>query len=244
MVLAAVPAAIGIRLTKLSSIVAAILLATYPLGGPVRAEAVRCEGTMVKVSAPTPDRHRAICTVVWRTEDFLGQAGLTITELVEVRFVQQISQSDAIRYFASYDKRRQVIELLTLAALNDIEPPVRIFRQPPSRRLLNSFVAHELAHAALSEAPIASTLPLIAHEYTAYVAQLSLLEPHLRAEILDAFPLQAFADLGEISLNYYLMAPEAFAVKAYKHFAAKPRGSDFLYSLVTGAVRMNARGSP
>lgn len=243
MPLVAAPPAIGTRLTKLTLIVAAILLAAHLLDGPVRAEAVQCEGTMVNVSASTPDHHREVCTVVRRTCEFLGQLGLTITEPIEVRFAQKLSQSDPIRYFASYDKRRKVVEVLTLAAFDAMGPSIKIFRQQPSRQLLNSFVAHELVHAALSEAPIASTLPLVAHEYTAYVTQISLLDPKLRTAILDVFPLPAFAGLGEISLSYYLLAPEAFAVKSYRHFAAKPRGSEFLHNLVTGNIRMKARGS-
>lgn len=74
--------------------------------------------------------------------------------------------------------------------------------------------------------------------YIAYVVQLATLPETFREQLLAEFDNPAFQHERQMSRIFLQMAPEVFAVKAYRHFVAQPDPTAFFQRL------LNKRLSP
>ena len=96
--------------------------------------------------------------------------------------------------------------------------------KPWSAAMAASFLRHELAHMAVWEAIRGSPVQLRPewHEFIAYAIQFDLMAPQLRDNILAAHAgVQPSEDLLAINEFTSRMAPEVFAVTAYKTYLAE-----------------------
>lgn len=104
--------------------------------------------------------------------------------------------------------------------------------------LAGSFLRHELVHMAIWEIIGGSPARLRRewHEFIAYSIQLDLMGPDLRERVLAAqAEVPAFASLMQVNEFTSQMAPDVFAVGAYKTYLANGRES-FVAALLRGEV--------
>lgn len=110
------------------------------------------------------------------------------------------------------------------------------FTLPIGRELYRSLAAHETAHA-LAGCLFAIERPSIqAHEYVAYVAMLSSMEPGLRARVLRAYPGEGFDSEDRITPMFYMFDPMRFGAQAYRHYLKPEAGPAFLKAVLAGTA--------
>jgi len=170
---------------------------------------------------------------------WLEPTGLTLEHGPVISLVDRLPAGSDKHALGRFDGRLGVIELLDFrAAASASECGPRAFKVPMSRALWQSYVAHEVAHAAVRAHDTSHTFTVAQQEYVAAVVQLGTLPEAIRDEILsnyDGFP--AFGDASEISDLYYFMAPCAFAVKAYRHYLQPGNGPTFISRLLSTVPR-------
>ncbi len=127
---------------------------------------------------------------------------------------------------------------ITLLTFDAASAKGMVFRSPMSETLYASFVVHELAHAIADQHFAAGTRSLLAHEYLAYVAQLSSLSDDEREKILQKYKLKGFRSPHEMSPLFYQLNPGAFGVKAYLHYRGLADPQGFVRGLLDGTIRM------
>jgi len=170
---------------------------------------------------------------------WLAPADLKLERGPAIRLVGELPASSDKRALGYYDGRHDVIELLDYrAAVAASKCDTPAFKIPMGRALWQSYVAHEIAHATVRANNPPPTFTLAQYEYVAAVVQLGTLPEAVRGEILrnyEDFP--AFGETSEISDLYYLMAPCAFAVKAYRHYLKPGNGPAFIAWLLRAEPR-------
>ena len=97
--------------------------------------------------------------------------------------------------------------------------------------LHRSIVAHEVAHAIASQ-NLPEKQAFVTQEYIAYVTQLATMPPDVREKVLANFPNNSFDTDEQINMTIFMMAPEVFAVKAYRHFLKPENGAAFFQRLL------------
>jgi len=96
-----------------------------------------------------------------------------------------------------------------------------------------SYVAHELSHVVSDQYINPATKSHLAGEYIAAVTKLAVLTSESREKALKKFPnIEAYKSRGEMSVYYYLLAPNEFAVKCYLHFVSLDKPNDFIERLI------------
>ena len=96
-----------------------------------------------------------------------------------------------------------------------------------------SYVAHELAHAISSQYISPEVKNHTAGEYISAVTQLTVLTPESRKKILKKYQdIEAYKSMHEMSIYYFLFAPNEFAVKCYLHFISLDKPKEFINNLV------------
>ena len=200
-----------------------------------RSAEVACRQAGITVTGATAQDGKLVCAAVEDALAFLQPAGLHLERGPAIHLVGKLPASTDSHSLGRFDGRRGVIELLDYrAAVSATECGPRAFKVPMSHALWQSFVAHEIAHAAVHAYDTRGTVRRAQHEYVAAVVQLSTLPDAIRAEILDHYDdLPAFGDASEISDLLYYMAPCEFAVKAYRHYLAPGNGSGFISRLLS-----------
>jgi hypothetical protein len=108
---------------------------------------------------------------------------------------------------------------------------VEMFGMPVDHDLYKSLIVHEVAHVIASK-NFAVAQTFIAHEYIAYVTQLSTMPSVLREKILADLPGDGFTATEQINLTLFILSPELFAVQAYRHFQRPENGAAFLQRLL------------
>jgi hypothetical protein len=198
-----------------------------------------CQRAGIVVTGATAQDLQIVCAGASYALAWLEPAGLTLERGPAISLVDQLAADGDKHALGRYDAQRNVIALLDYrAAVAATECGPRAFKIPMSRALWQSYVAHEVAHAAVRAHDTSRTLTVAQQEYVAAVVQLGTLPEAIRSEILgnyDDFP--AFGDPGELSDLYYYMAPCEFAVKAYRHYLKPGNGPAFIKRLLSEPPR-------
>jgi len=196
-----------------------------------------CPGIPVQViSGSAPDR-ALVCSGAVKAVTFLQRHGLAMKESIQVRLTDA-AISDHGTHIGLYDAKAKAIEFLSFRqAVRQCE------KQSPFRTLMDealytSFAAHELAHAIADQNFQIKPGSRIAQEYVAYVTQISTMPSQKRLEILQNYSMSAFANPQQMSLLYYELDPNAFGVKAYRHFLTLADRTAFLQAVLTGTIRL------
>jgi len=102
------------------------------------------------------------------------------------------------------------------------------------RRLYESIVSHEVAHALASCTASSRPLSTRATEYIAAVTMLMTMDPVRLNALLAANPGIAFEDESEISEMAYALNPMRFGVMAYRHYLRQPDRAGFIQEILAG----------
>jgi hypothetical protein len=204
-----------------------------------RAEALACRQAGIVVTGTDAQDLPLVCAGVSDALAWLESANLKLERGPAIRLVSALPAGNDPRALGIYDARRNVIELLDYrAAVAASRCDTPAFKIAMGRALWQSYAAHEVAHAVLRANDTSRTLTLAHYEYVAAVVQLGSLPEAVRDEILlnyDEFP--AFEATHEVSDLFYLLAPCAFAVKAYRHYLKPGNGPAFIARLLRGEAQ-------
>lgn len=135
----------------------------------------------------------------------------------------------------SYDGRQNAIRVLGyLSAVRATEGNDPGLGRIANRSHWRSYVAHELAHAAIHGDCSTACPSRAIHEYVAAIVQIASLPDDQRSVLLAPYAdLEPFHQVSEISEIYYALNPHSFAVKSYKHYQKLSDPRTFLRSALT-----------
>lgn len=177
-----------------------ILLA--PLGAlPSWAVAPRCAGTDIVVPQWRNRAREQICAAATAALDLLRQVGLTAAGRWAVRPLDRAPGHDGAHLLGQFDARSRGIQLLrSEAAEAAARRRQRAFGVPISRARWQSYVAREVAHAAVAPHFAPDVRHWTATECLAAVVQLSNLPEAERQRFLARHgAVAAFGDAPEVS---------------------------------------------
>jgi len=200
----------------------------------VDAAALSCEKSPVIFSCDNDSDFKCLCSTANAALDFLSSIGLVTRDCISVRLVEHISSNSDHTLIGQYDPVLREVRLLTYAKvielvdLNKLMPGIAM-----SDELWCSYAAHELAHVISCKYLSSHIKAHTAGEYISAVTQLSVLSPRVRKEILNRYAdIEAYHSRSEMSELYFLMDPNKFAVKCYKHFITLDNPKGFIDMLV------------
>lgn len=207
-----------------------------------RADELVCPSTQATVAYPGDDFRETAsiaCDAITRTLGFMAASGFDTRNALRVEIVDELSTRDQGHPLGTYDNGSDAIRLLSWESFCQACSDNPLFGMPPNLDLYQSVIAHEAAHAIASGNFRIEKPSRTAHEYIAYVVQLSTMPADLRQLIIEQSSVSGFNDASEISSVYLAMNPEAFAVKCYLHYRDPENGNEFLHKLLGGEVRLD-----
>jgi hypothetical protein len=204
-----------------------------------RSAELACHRGAIVVTGDNADDLPLACAAVEHALVFLEPSGLTLERGPAIRLVEALPAGNDQHTLGLYDAKRDVVDVLNFrAAVAASECGPRAFKVPMSEPLWQSYIAHEIAHAAARAHDPLRRLSLAQHEYIAAVVQLGTLPQAIRETILHNYAgIPAFVDPSEITDLYYYMAPCAFAVKAYRHYLEAGNGPAFISRMLATGGR-------
>jgi hypothetical protein len=196
-----------------------VLLGLSP-AAPALARDEACVGIPVIVCGWSRTERERICAAAARALDFLGDAGLPPPRPVRMRPLQLAPGNEDAHCLGHFDASQREIRVLPYEdAVVATNGHARAFDLPMTRGLWQSYVAHEVAHAAIEDGFAEGAPRFTASEYVAGVVQIATMDDADRSLVLDRYrDVGAFGGRLEISGQYYLIDPARFAVKAYLHY--------------------------
>jgi len=201
--------------------------------GFVDADASLCPGTRVSVLADVGDEVDEVCKTIDTTFLFLTSQGLDTRAPLEIRMVDTLPPQCDRRSFACYDCRTRCIHMLKALQCLKLDFTAEV---PMTTALCRSVLSHEIAHAVADANFLVDKPSRLAHEYIAYITQLSTMPAGMRQQVLERFPGNGFSNADEMSVDYYLLDPTRFGVQAYRHFMKPGNGKAFVGKLLAGKV--------
>lgn len=205
---------------------------------PVVAERLRCADLPIAFECEKPEEIKCVCETARSAVIFLKSIGLETTDVITVRLVERFPPHQMHNMIGCYNATSREIDLLTyaktveLAQSNESIPAGGV-----SEDVWCSYAAHEIAHAVSSRYIGAESNNHTVGEYIAAVTQLSVLTSESREEILKAYQnIEPYESIAEMSIFYFLFAPNEFAVKCYLHFISQENPKEFIDRLVREGV--------
>jgi hypothetical protein len=230
---------IGRVAARLSAPVVLVLALAAPASRA--ASDVPCRDSTVTAIAWGREDAEHVCSAVHDALTLLHAMDLKLSAALTVHPLDgTVAASDA-HPLGRYDSRISDVQILPFSAAlaaSAERPPA--FGAPMTRDLWRSYIAHETAHA-VADRYFASEVPhLAAGEYIAGVVQLLVLADATRGAILENYRhIRGWSSASEITSVFYFLAPDAFAIKSYRHFAALPPDEQrrFIARLVREGLR-------
>lgn len=195
-----------------------------------------CPAIVVDVGSGSDEDRVLVCEGVAKARSFFREHGVEVQRRIRVR-LHATAMGERSNHIGLYDARNAQVELLTFEQARRQTIDDSLFGMQTNEALYVSVVAHEMAHAIADQNFEVRPASLVAQEYIAYVAQLSTMEPALRAKVLQSYGhLAAFDGIEEMSSTYYGLNPSGFGVKAYRHYLSAPQRSQFINGLLSGVI--------
>jgi len=181
---------------------------------------INCKGSPVTFECDSDSDFRCLCSSVNAALDFLASIGPTTNDRITVQLVDHFSLSADHTLIGSFDPVTYEVFLLNYAKVIELVETDKLMPGiAMSEELWCSYVAHKLAHVISCEYLSPCINPHTAGEYISAVTQLSVLPARIWGEILNRYAdIEAYHSRSEMSELYFLMDPNKFAVKCYKHF--------------------------
>lgn len=173
-----------------------------------------------------------ICSTVKVGRNILSSMGLTLPDHLTITASHTLPDNNLcqLKCIGVFDTKNYNIHLLDYESASRLSKKAPLFiNEKMGPELWDSYVIHELAHAALQNTTRPETSLCIASEYIASVAQMEFLSSIEREKILDNYRgLNGFDRPEEINMAYYLIDPGKFIVKAYRHYHRQENGPSFI----------------
>ena len=212
------------------------LLQCILIGGasPVYALRLKCADAPIAFEYEEPEEIKCVCETARAAIVFLKTLGLEATDVVTIRIVDHFPSHQTHNLLGCYYPESREVELLNYSKAVELSQKNKsMLGIGMSEEIWCSYAAHELAHAVSNQHINPASKNHLAGEYIAVVTQLAVLSHETREKILDKFPnIEAYKSRAEMSVYYYLFAPNEFAVKCYRHFESLAKPKEFVERLV------------
>jgi len=193
-----------------------------------------CNNSTVTFEFQNDNDSRCLCPTINSALEFLESIGLEINDSITIRLVDHINSSIDNNLVGSYNLLTHEVCVLTYDKTSDVVKTNKaVLGVPMTEELWCSYAAHEFAHVVSSRYLSPHIKTHTAGEYVAAVTQLSVISPDTREKILARYSdIDAYQSRAEMSELYFLMDPNKFAVKCYKHFLSLKDPRTFIEELV------------
>jgi hypothetical protein len=192
-----------------------------------------CPPGDVRVAGGPAEDALAVCAAAHSVSAFFRSVGLPRTAAIRVLLVERMPTEHAGNVLGCFTPRDARVTVLSFQAASSRG---RWFGQAMDRPLYASLVAHEIAHALAWCNAAGNPLGVRAAEYVAYVAMFATMDPARRQAILAEDPEIRFDSERQISDDFYYIAPNRFAIAAYRHFLRPENGARFLHAVLRAAA--------
>lgn len=199
-----------------------------------------CESDIRIVSKNDKDAMIA-CEAAKSASLFLQELGLDRKKPLRIEIVKSPSPAIPERAYGCYDFTSEIVSVLSFSdclKVSEQKPPYGIAL---TREMYKSFFVHEVGHAIVAANRAGNSVSRLAHECIAYITQFGVMKSKLRKEILDRFEYLSISSPAELSTLTYLLSPDVFAIKCYKHFLARKDKRGFLKALLSGDIELQPR---
>ena len=181
-----------------------------------------------------------ICNAAEKARAFFQSHGIELKRQIRIR-LQHDELNEHANHIGLYDAGKDHIQMVSFehARLHCNEKPP--FDVQMDKAVYESFVIHEVAHAIAQQNFNSTPTSLIVAEYIAYITQFSMMDFSAQNKILQQYDVSPFSGPGVMSLTYYQLDPNKFAVKAFRHYQSLTAKSHFIQGLLSGNITL---GSP
>ena len=201
---------------------------------PAYASRLRCADFPVAFEYEESGEIKRVCETAIAAITFLKTLGLETTEVITIRLVDGFASHQRHNLIGCYNPISREVDLLTYSKAIELSQRNKsILSIDLSEDIWCSYAAHELAHAISSQHISPEVKNHTAGEYISAVTQLTVLTPESREKILKMYQnIEAYKSMSEISMLYFLFAPNEFAVKCYLHFMSLDNTKEFIERLL------------
>jgi hypothetical protein len=201
---------------------------------PAYAARLKCADFPVVFEYEGPEEIKCVCETARAAVTFLKTLGLETTGVITIRLVEHLPPHQMHNLVGCYNPSSRKVDLLIYSKVVELSQENKsMLSIGISEEIWCSYAAHELAHDVSNQYINPATKSHLAGEYIAAVTQLAVLTPESREKILKKFQnIEAYKSRAEMSVYYYLSAPNEFAVKCYLHFVSLDKPKEFIERLV------------
>jgi hypothetical protein len=201
---------------------------------PTDAARLKCADLPVAFEYEEPEEIKCLCATATAAVTFLTTLGLETTDVITIRLVEHLPPHQLHNLVGCYNPRSKEVDLLTYAKAVELSKKNKsMLASGLSEETWCSYAAHELSHAVSDQYVNLATQNPLAGEYIAAVTQLAVLSLEAREKVLKQFQnIEAYKSRSEMSVYYYLFAPNEFAVKCYLHYMSLDKPKEFIERLI------------
>ena len=221
-----------IRGQKVLIVVGIVIVTGFGLSAQARS--LRCSDNPVSFDFENSEGVECLCEAAKKAINFLQSLGLQTRECLTIKLADDIPSHEFLDFFGTYDPKNQELLILNYAATRDLMAEQKNMQGLElSKGFWCSFAAHELAHAVIHQNFAESPPSRLAEEYIAYVTQLMVLDPEDLERFLDEYGnVNGFSAISEMTVTYYLLDPQRFAVKCFRHYLNLDNPAGFVEQLL------------
>lgn len=188
-----------------------------------------CRPGPIRVDSRTTEDVADMCAAAESVASFFRSNGLPRTAPITVSVVDTMPSEMGSNVLGCFARAGGRVTVLSFAAASRRGPWMG---RSMDRALYRSLAAHEIAHAMAWCNASGERLSVRAQEYVAYVAMFATMERESREAILAEAPDLSFETAGQISENFYYLAPHKFGIAAYRHYLRPENGPRFLHAVL------------
>ena len=229
-------AKIGLRVEFRKCLLVTVTCAIAFCSQAAQAVVKQCKHNVVVFSTNSEDAITA-CEAAKSATLFLKELGLVHDRQLRIEIVAKPRGEIPIRAYGCYNHRSKIVGVLSYDDCTQVALERLPYGLALTREMYKSFIVHEVGHAIVDENSSGRPVSRLAHECMAYITQFGTMNHILRKRILDRFAHLSISSLTELSTLTYLMSPDVFAVKCYKHFIKQNDKKGFINDFLIGKTK-------
>ena len=204
------------------------------IGLSAQAGSLRCSNDLIVFTFEKNEGLECLCETATKTINFLESMGFQTTDCITIKIIEDFPSRNSHNLFGSYNPKAQEVSMLTYSKAKYLSSKQELVSGlEMTKDLWCAFAAHELAHAIVNQSQVKIDASRCAEEYIACVTQLSVLASETLENFMEAYgSVDAFTSMDEMSYTYYLLDPNRFAVKCYRHYLSLSNPAKFIDQLI------------
>lgn len=201
-------------------------------------ETLFCSEVRITRETDTAQDWKDICPALANGKEILSAMGLKLPATLQISFQRKpytndICQAKCVGY---YDGSVNKLYLPGYKKEWHLQQDSGLFNGEISAGIWESYLIHELAHAAAKQMAATGIQLCVASEYIAAVAQIHALSEADRDAVLKQYNLGGFSGDRDITLTYYLIDPGRFAVNSYLHYRKLEDGPAYIRKILRNGL--------